>query len=83
MDMSIQNRIKAWAVENGQAVKTSVSQAVVVGSVFVAGAANAAIDTASITSIVTEGVTAAGVIGLAFLGFKAGIAIFKNLRGAA
>lgn len=45
-------------------------------------AANAAIDVASVTTTIGEGVVAAGVIGLAFLGFRAGIAIFKNLRGA-
>lgn len=45
-------------------------------------AANAAIDVAAVTTTIAEGVVAAGVIGLAFLGFRAGIAIFKNLRGA-
>ena len=45
--------------------------------------ANAAIDVASVTTTIGEGVVAAGVIGLAFLGFKAGIAIFRNLRSAA
>lgn len=45
-------------------------------------AANAAIDVASVVTLISEGVVAAGIIGLGFLGFKAGIAIFKNLRGA-
>lgn len=44
--------------------------------------ANAAIDVAEITTLLGEGVVAAAVIGLGFLGFKAGIAIFKNLRSA-
>lgn len=46
-------------------------------------AANAAIDVAAVTTTIGEGVVAAGIIGLAFLGFKAGIAIFKSLRAAA
>ena len=44
--------------------------------------ANAAIDVSEITTLLGEGVVAAAVIGLGFLGFKAGIAIFKNLRSA-
>lgn len=45
--------------------------------------ANAAIDVAPVVTLVGEAVVAAGVIGLAFLGFKAGIALFKSLRSAA
>lgn len=45
-------------------------------------AANAAIDISGVTTVITDGVAAAMVIGLGFLGFKAGIAIFKQLRGA-
>lgn len=45
--------------------------------------ANAAIDITPVTTVITDGVAAAIVIGLGFLGFKAGIAIFKQLRSAA
>lgn len=45
--------------------------------------ANAAIDVASVTATIEDGVLAAGIIGLAFLAFKAGIAIFRQLRSAA
>lgn len=45
--------------------------------------ANAAIDVAAVTTTIGEGVVAAGIIGLGFLGFKASIAIFKSLRAAA
>jgi hypothetical protein len=48
-----------------------------------AGAANAAIDIAPVVATITDGVTAAIAIGLGFLGFKAGIAVFKSLRSAA
>ena len=56
---------------------------VVASAAGYAGAASAAIDVTSVTTVVTEGVAAAAVIGLAFLGFKAGIAIYKSLRSAA
>ena len=46
-------------------------------------AANAAIDVSEITTLLGEGVIAAAVIGLGFLGLRAGIAIYKNLRSAA
>lgn len=55
------------------------------GVVAVAAApllANAAIDITPVTTVITDGVAAAIVIGLGFLGFKAGIAIFKQLRSA-
>lgn len=54
----------------------------VAAAVTVAGAANAAIDVSAVTTTIADGVVAAGVIGLAFLGFKGGVAIFKALRGA-
>lgn len=63
--------------------RRSLAQAGVVVMATAAGAANAAIDVASITSTISEGVVAAAAIGLAFLGFKAGIAVFKSLRSAA
>lgn len=43
----------------------------------------AAIDVTSVTSLITEAVTAATAIGIGFLGFTAGMAIYKRLRGAA
>lgn len=65
------------------AFKRSVAQAVVVGSALIVGTANAAIDVAPLVATIGEGVIAAGVIGLAFLAFKGGIAVFKSLRSAA
>lgn len=64
------------------AIRRSVVQAVALGSVALATGANAAIDVSSLITVVGEGVVAAGVIGLAFLGFKGGIAVFKSLRSA-
>lgn len=64
------------------AIRRSVAQAVALGSVALAMGANAAIDVSSLTTVIGEGVVAAGVIGLAFLGFKGGIAVFKSLRSA-
>ena len=48
-----------------------------------ASAANAAIDVASVTTLVGEGVVAAGVLGVAYLAFSGGIAIFNRLKSAA
>lgn len=64
------------------AIRRSVAQAVALGSAIAATGANAAIDVSSLITVVGEGVVAAGVIGLAFLGFKGGIAVFKSLRSA-
>ena len=64
------------------AISRSVAQAVALGSAIAATGANAAIDVSSLITVVGEGVVAAGVIGLAFLGFKGGIAVFKSLRSA-
>ncbi len=64
------------------AIRRSVAQAVALGSVALATGANAAIDVSSLTTVIGDGVVAAGVIGLAFLGFKGGIAVFKSLRSA-
>lgn len=68
--------------------KTNKAQALlkklgVAAAVAAPVAANAAIDVSAVTTTIGEGVVAAGVIGLAFLGFKAGIAIFRQLRSAA
>lgn len=55
---------------------------VVVGST-IATAANAAIDISDVTALVTDGVLAAGVLGVAYLAFSGGIAIFNRLKSAA
>lgn len=64
--------------------RPSIGQKVAVGLAAASPLlANAAIDVAPVTTLVGEAVVAAGVIGLAFLGFKAGMALFKSLRSAA
>lgn len=55
---------------------------VIVGST-IATAANAAIDISQVTTLVGEGVVAAGVLGVAYLAFSGGIAIFNRLKSAA
>lgn len=58
----------------------------VVGAVAlstVAASVNAAVDITPITALITEAVTAAVAIGIGFLGFTAGMSIYKKLRGAA
>ena len=47
-----------------------------------APAANAAIDASAVTSLIGDGVTAAALVGVAWLGYHAGIAIYKKLRSA-
>lgn len=63
----------------------SMKGAVLAGAVLVvtASSAHAAIDTASITAAISDGATAAGVIGAAWLVFVIGIRVFKAVRGAA
>lgn len=48
-----------------------------------ASGANAAIDVSGVTDLVDEAIAAALLIGVAYLGFIAGISIYKKLRGAA
>lgn len=62
--------------------RSALVQAVALGSAVLATGANASIDVAPLITTVGEGVVAAAAIGLAFLGFKAGIAVFKSLRSA-
>lgn len=62
---------------------TLVQKLAVAAAVAAPVAANAAIDVSDVTTTIGEGVVAAGLIGVAFLGFKAGIAIFRSLRSAA
>lgn len=63
---------------------TAFKQALVTAAVVMAAsAANAAdIDITPITSMITSAITAATAIGIGFLGFTAGMAIYKKLRGA-
>jgi hypothetical protein len=64
-------------------LKTRLAQAVAVGSsVAICATANAAIDTAGVTSAITDGATAAGVVGAAALVFFVGVRVFKIIRGA-
>lgn len=70
-------------VEPVQSRVTTFGKALALGVAGAAGSAHAAIDVASITDTVSEGVVAAAAIGLAFLAFKAGIAVFRSLRSAA
>ncbi len=64
-------------------LKTRLAQAVAVGSsVAICATANAAIDTAGVTGAITDGATAAAVVGAAALVFVAGIKIFNKIRGA-
>lgn len=70
-------------VSNAKTIRSTLAQAVVLGSAVAATSAHAAIDVSELTDVIGQGVVAAGVIGLAFLAFKAGIAVFKSLRSAA
>lgn len=63
--------------------KRYLPAATAVALTAVAGSASAAIDIAPITTLITEAVTAAVAIGIGFLGFTAGMSIYKKLRGAA
>ncbi len=66
-----------------QSWSTRFNQALVVGSAtLVCASANAAIDTAGVTGAITDGATAAAVVGAAALVFVAGIKIFNKIRGA-
>ena len=74
-------------MENVQTAKPTVKQrlfaaAVVGSSVAVCGSANAVVDTSGVTAAITDGATAAGVVGAAALVFIAGIKIFNKIRGA-
>lgn len=52
------------------------------GLVLAASSAHAAIDTASITAVITDVVTAAGVVGAAVLAMHYGIKAYKWLKSA-
>lgn len=76
----MQNQVVVSNAKTG--FRSTLAQVVALGSAALATGANAAIDVSSLITVVGEGVVAAGVIGLAFLGFKGGIAVFKSLRSA-
>ena len=64
--------------------QTYLNRAAVVATVATAtGAASAAYDVSEIITNLGLAVTAAATIGVAWLGFTAGIAIWPNLRAAA
>ena len=66
--------------------QTYLNRAAVVATVATAtgaGAASAAYDVSEIITNLGLAVTAAATIGVAWLGFTAGIAIWRNLRAAA
>ena len=64
--------------------QTYLNRGAVVATVATAtGAASAAYDVSEITSNLGLAVTAAATIGVTWLGFTAGIAIWRNLRAAA
>jgi hypothetical protein len=56
--------------------------AMVAGAAAAATSVQAAIDTTSVTSALTDAGTAAGVVGLAALGVHAGIKAFHMIRRA-
>ncbi len=64
--------------------QTYLNRAAVVATVATAtGAASAAYDVSEIITNLGLAVTAAATIGVTWLGFTAGIAIWRNLRAAA
>ena len=64
--------------------QTYLNRGAVVATVATAtGAASAAYDVSEILDNLSLAVTAAATIGVAWLGFTAGIAIWRNLRAAA
>lgn len=81
--MQTQNAVAVVPAQKRKFMHTVKQTAVAVAAVAVAGAANAAVDITPITTLITEAVTAATAIGIGFLGFTAGMSIYKKLRGAA
>lgn len=60
----------------------SVKAAVFAGLSVVAGASQAAVDTASVTTALTDAGVACGVIGAAVLGVVVIVKTFRYIRGA-
>lgn len=80
------NEVKTLENSTPQSFKNNARKYGVVVATFgalAANNANAAIDISPITTLITEAVAAAVAIGIGFLGFVAGMAIYKKLRGAA
>lgn len=68
---------------NKQNLLTRVKQAAVVGSaIAVTGAANAAVDTAGITTELTGAATAAAAVAAVAILIPLGIKVFKYIRAA-
>ena len=71
-------------VKKQSRLQTYLNRGAVVATVATAtGAASAAYDVSEILDNLGLAVTAAATIGVAWLGFTAGIAIWRNLRAAA
>ena len=71
-------------VKKQSRLQTFLNRGAVVATVATAtGAASAAYDVSEILDNLGLAVTAAATIGVAWLGFTAGIAIWRNLRAAA
>ena len=68
---------------NKSPVRQHLGRAFVVVGSTIATAANAAIDVSSVTSVLADGVIAAGVLGVGFLAFSGGIAIWNRLKSSA
>ncbi|PWI34150.1 hypothetical protein DI392_08155 [Vibrio albus] len=64
-------------------MKKYLVMALALGSSSAFATGGAAIDTSAATGAISQGVTAAGVIGGGFLAFHIGIAVWKKIRGAA
>lgn len=80
------NEIAVKRAEKQSRLQTFLNRGAVVMTVVATGAtANAAVtyDTTEIIANLGAAVTAAAAIGVAWLGFTAGIAIWRNLRAAA
>ena len=76
--------IHAQQVSAPNRAQTLLNRGAVVATVATAtGAASAAYDVSEILDNLGLAVTAAATIGVAWLGFTAGIAIWRNLRAAA
>lgn len=67
---------------NAKAVANRVVKAVVIGGTATAGIANAAMDTTSITTALTDAGAAAAIVGGAVLVVIVGIKAFKYVRSA-
>lgn len=71
-------------VKKQSRLQTFINRGAVVATIAATGTmANAAYDVADILTNLGLAVTAAASIGVAWLGFTAGIAIWRNLRAAA